>query len=152
MESFASGVGVSIVALPGIESGVLKGTSEAKGDRPGERTIFGNLGKIIGGLFDGLATREEDDAGEVTGNVGFKDFGGFSANFGGGGLAFLLFASENHIDFKDTSAEIYSGGFELFKEAIEDFAGDFSRLFDSVISIVNKLWFDNGDDAGLLTF
>ena len=64
-------IGVIIVALPGVESGVLEGAGKAEGDRPGERTVLSDGGKVVGGLLDGLAAGEEDDAGEGLGDVAF---------------------------------------------------------------------------------
>ncbi len=101
----------------------MEGSGEAEGDGPGEGAVFDNLGEVVGGLFDGLTTRKEDDAGEVIWDVGFKDFGGFGSDFCRGRLSFLLFAGEDHIDLEDTSAEINFIIGEFLEEAIEDFAG-----------------------------
>ena len=59
------------MTLPSKEGGILEGASEGEGDWPGEGAVFLYGGEIIGGLLDGLTTREEDDAGEGFGNVGF---------------------------------------------------------------------------------
>ena len=70
-EGFAGGVGVGVIASPGVEGGVLKGASKAEGDGPREGAVLDDGGEIIGGLFDGLTAREENDAGEFTWDVGF---------------------------------------------------------------------------------
>ena len=63
--------GVFVIALPGVEGGVLEGASEAKGDGPREGTVFNDPDEISGGLFDGLTTRKEDNPGEFGRNVSF---------------------------------------------------------------------------------
>ena len=127
-KSLMSCFGVLVVALPGEEGGVLKGASEAKGNWPREWSVFDDFGEVAGGLFWGLAAGEEDYAGEFRRDMVFEGFGGFSADFCWGGLSFIFFAGENHVNFEEASAEINSGISELFEEAIEDFAGDFVGL------------------------
>ena len=68
--------GVLIVALPGIESWILKSAGKTEGDWPGERSVFDDGGEIISGLFGGLAAREENDACEFGRNMIFESFGG----------------------------------------------------------------------------
>ena len=91
--------GVLIVAGPGVEGRVLESTGKAKSDRPGVRAALDDGGEVGGGLFDGLAARKENHSGEFCWNVIFENFGGGLADFGWGGLMFLLFAGENHVAF-----------------------------------------------------
>ena len=80
-EGGAGGFVVFIVAFPSEESRVLEGASETKGDWPGVRALLDDGGEVVGGLFDSLPAREEDDAGEVGWDVIFEDFGGAGADF-----------------------------------------------------------------------
>ncbi len=98
-EGGAGGVGVGVVASPGVECGVLEGAGKGKGNRPRERAVLFHGGEVVGGLLDGLSTREEYDAGELGRDVVFKNFGGGSADCFGGGWLGPLFAGEAHIDF-----------------------------------------------------
>ena len=109
---------VRVVSLPGVEGGVLEGAGEAEGDRPGEGAVFENGGEIVSGLLGSLSTREKDDAGEVSGNMGFERFGGFSADFIRGGGVLVVFTSDDHIGLEDAGAEIDTVGVERFKESI----------------------------------
>lgn len=60
---FAGFIVIGVVSLPGVEGWVLKGASKTKGNWPGEGTVFGDFGQVVGGLLDGLATREEYNSG-----------------------------------------------------------------------------------------
>lgn len=103
-ESLTGFFGVSIVALPGVESGILESAGETKSNGPWVRAVFGDFGEIVCGLFNGLTAGEEDDASEVGGDVFLKDFGGGLADFSWSGLFIVLFTSKNHIDFEDAGA------------------------------------------------
>ena len=102
---FCGGV-VFVIALPSFEGGALKGASVREGDGPWERAVIGDFLKVFGGLFWGLAARKEDDTGEIFGYELFKDFGGPVADLSWGGLGFVLFAGENHVDFKNGGGEV----------------------------------------------
>lgn len=102
---------VGVVAGPGVEGGVLESAGEAEGDGPREGAVCGDCSEIVSGLLGGLAAGEEDDAGEVFGDVGFKNLGGFGANCGGGGLLGIFFAGKDHVAFEDAGAEINVGVF-----------------------------------------
>ena len=54
-KSLAGFFGVLVVALPGVESGILEGTSKAKSDGPGVRALLDDGSEIVGGLLGGLA-------------------------------------------------------------------------------------------------
>ena len=71
MEGVAGDVGIFVVALPGVEGGVLEGAGEGEGDWPRERSVFGNFGEVFGRLFDGLTAGEENYAGEFVRDVSF---------------------------------------------------------------------------------
>ena len=123
--------------MPGIEGGVLECAGEAESDGPGEGAVFNDGSEVVGGLFDSLAAREEDDAGKLGCDMVFENFGGFAANFIWGGLLFVLFTSEDHVDFKDASFQIDFGFIKGDKEAIENFTGNCGILVDIVIAVVN---------------
>lgn len=84
----------------------MESASETKGYWPREGTMTSDSGEVVGGLFGSLATREEYDASELWRDMVFEDFGGFGADFFGGGLSFVLFASKNHAAFEDAGAEV----------------------------------------------
>ena len=91
--------GVLIMAGPGVEGGVLESAGKAKGDGPFVGAVFDDFGEVGGGLFDSLAARKENYSGKFYWNVIFENFGSGLANFAGGGLMFLLLASEDHVAF-----------------------------------------------------
>ena len=99
-------VGIDIVTLPGVEGGVLERASEAERDWPWEGAMRDDGCEIVGGLFNGLATREEDDTGKFGGDVGFENFCGGFADFLWSGLVFELFAGKDHVDFEEAGFEI----------------------------------------------
>lgn len=139
-----------IVASPGVESGVLEGASEAKGNRPREGAVFDDFGEIGGGLFGSLTAREEYDAGEIGGDASFEDLGCFDADFGWGGWLAVFFASNDHIAFENAGAEIDVIHGEFLKKLDEDLTGERSGLIYRIIAVVDEFWFDDGDDVGLL--
>ena len=100
----AGGVSVGVVAGPGVEGGVLESAGEAEGDGPREGVILDDGSEVVGGLFDGLTAREEDDAGEVGRNMVFECVGCVFADFFWGGLGFVAFTGEYHVDFKNAGA------------------------------------------------
>lgn len=77
----------------------MERTGEAKGDRPGERSVLDDGSKVGGGLLRSLATREEDDASEVLRHVGLQRVGGSLADFFRSRLMLVLLAGENHVAF-----------------------------------------------------
>ena len=130
----------------------MEGAGKAEGDWPGEGAVTGYGCEIIGGLFGGLTTGEEDDTGEFGGDVVFKDFGGFGTDFFGGRLGFILFAGKDHTALEDASAEVDFVFGEFGEESIEDVTGDFGGLIDGVVAIINNFGFYDGDDASGLAF
>ena len=82
----------------------MEGAGEAKSDGPWVRVVFGDFGKIVSGLFDGLAAGKEDDASKVGRDVLFKNLSSGLANFGWSGLLVVLFAGEDHVGFENASA------------------------------------------------
>ena len=99
----AGGVGIFIVAGPGIEGWILQGASKREGDGPREGAVFLYCGEAIGSLFDSLAARKKDYASQLGRDVVFKNFGSFLPNFFWDGRSFVILASDDHIDIKKAS-------------------------------------------------
>ena len=97
---------VIIIAGPSVKSGILEGASKTESEGPGVGAVFDDCGKVTGSLLWGLTAGEKDDTSEIFGNMVFEGFGGFHANFFRGGRRFILFASDDHIDFEDTGFKI----------------------------------------------
>lgn len=83
---------VVVIAGPGEEGRVLEGAGKRESDGPGVGAVFDNFGEVGGGLLGSLAAGKKDDAGEIFGDMVFKDLGSLKADFLGSGLDFLLFA------------------------------------------------------------
>ena len=75
-----------------------------------------------------------------------ENLSGRTADFGWSGLFFLAFAGKNHVNLKETAGEVNILLFEFSKEAVENLAGIFNILFDSIVAIVNELWLDDRND------
>lgn len=84
----------------------MEGASEAEGDGPGEGAVLEDSREIGGGLLGSLSARKEDDAGEVSRDMGFERFGGFSADFIWSGGVLVVFTSDDHIGLEDAGAKI----------------------------------------------
>ena len=89
----AGGVGIFIVAGPGVESWVLQGASKREGDRPREGAVFFYGGEVVRSLLDSLAARKEDYASQLGRDVVFEYFGGFLSDFFWSRWSFIIFAS-----------------------------------------------------------
>ncbi len=95
---------VIVGPLPEVKRRLLQGAGKGEGNGPGIRATCNNSGEVFGGLVGSLTAREEDDAGEIFGDVGAEDFGSGVGDFVGCGGLVVGFAGEDHVAFQDTGS------------------------------------------------
>ena len=82
----------------------------------------------------------------------FEYLGGSFTDFGGRGLSWELFTSEDHVNLKDAGAKIDIGVSQTLEELIKDFGGDFGGFVDVVVAVIDNFGFHNRDESGFLAF
>ena len=62
----------------------------------------------------------------------------------------VFFAGGNHVDFEKEGAEVDVLAGELGGEGVENVAGNFKRLLDGIVAVIDDFGLDDGDEAGFL--
>ncbi len=153
--TFEGGLGGTKIigfAFPGEEDRLLQRTAKSETNRPREGGVLADGGERFGGSLGVLSAAKEKNASSVT-RDGVAQYGGgghadgVGGSNSGGGLAAL-----NDTSLKNAAAKVNMTLLEFFENGAEDAVGSGSGSFDSVIAVPENIGFDNGNEAGELTF
>lgn len=151
LEDFLSLLDVFFLTIPGLDAGVLEGSSVREGETPGSldggQLVHGV--EVQSGFFFRLTTGQEHDAGNSRGDGSaqssdsqFSDFSGADVgSVGEGGTG------GDHVGLQEDTFKINVVIREGLEDSSIDFLGGLEAESDVVFTIREDFGFDNGDET-----